>query len=89
MVAIHLYNRNPTAVLNHSSLPYEALYKQPLDYSKLRVFGSKCFPNLWPYRSNKLQDKSEPCLFMGYPANSDRYICMSSNDGRVIISCES
>lgn len=73
MVAVHLYNRNPTAILEHRS-PYEALYKRLPEYGKLRVFGSKYFPNLRAYRNNKLEDKSAPFLFMGYPANSDGYI---------------
>jgi len=59
MTTVFLYNRNPTSVLGGIS-PYEALHHRVPEYFKLRVFGSKCYPNLRPYRENKLSDKSAP-----------------------------
>lgn len=85
MTAVYLYNRNPTKVLCDIS-PYEALHQRSPKYRKLRVFGSKCYLNLRPYRDNKLADKSAPFTFMGYPMNSEGYICMDMKDGRIVIS---
>jgi len=85
MTAVYLYNRNPTSILGGIS-PYEALNHRAPEYFKLRVFGSICYPNMRPYRENKLGDKSQQCVFMGYPANCDGYICMNMEDGRTILS---
>lgn len=85
MTALHLYNRNPTKVLGGIS-PYEAMHHKTPEYFKLKVFGSICYPNMRPYRENKLGDKSVKCVFLGYPVNCEGYICMNMKDGRTVIS---
>lgn len=46
--------------------PYNILFNQEPNYTKLKTFGCLCFPWLKPYTNNKLEPRSEPCLFLGY-----------------------
>jgi hypothetical protein len=63
--AAYLINRLPTPGLNMRS-PHTVLFKFSPNYTKLKTFGCLCFPWLKPYTSNKLQPRSEPCIFLGY-----------------------
>lgn len=69
----YLYNHNPTPLLARKSLLEAFLGKTP-EYSRLRVFGSACYPCLRPYRSNKLGSKSTQCIFLGYSLTQDCYL---------------
>ncbi|KAG7534176.1 Integrase catalytic core [Arabidopsis thaliana x Arabidopsis arenosa] len=84
--AVYLINRMPTPVLDSLS-PYAKLFGQSPNYLKLRVFGSLCFPWLRPYNSHKLQDKSHPCVFMGYSLTQSAYLCLDITSGRLYTSC--
>ena len=57
-----------------------------LDYSFLRVFGSKCFPYLRGYAKNKLEPHSLPCVFLGYSEFYKGYICFHPPINRVYLS---
>lgn len=56
------------------------------NYNKLRTFGSLCFPWLRPYAPNKLQNRSAPCVFLGYSLTQSAYICLESTSSRIYIS---
>jgi hypothetical protein len=83
--ALHLINRLPTPRLSHKS-PWEKLFHKPPDISHFRTFGCICFPHLRPYNTHKLQPRTTPCLFLGYPAHTKGYICQDPNTKRVYIS---
>jgi hypothetical protein len=83
--AIHLINRLPTPKLSHKS-PWETLFHKAPDISHLKTFGCLCFPLLRPYNSHKLQPRSTPCIFLGYPAFSKGYICLDPTTHRLYIS---
>jgi hypothetical protein len=83
--AIHLINRLPTPKLSHKS-PWEKLFHKSPDISHLKTFGCICFPLLRPYNSHKLQPRSTPCIFLGYPAFSKGYICLDPTTPRLYIS---
>lgn len=85
LTACYLYNRNPTRIL-HGKSPLEALFQRSPEYSKLRVFGCKCFPCLCPYRTNKLDVKSSPCIFVGYSVDQDAYLCLEPSNHRIFAS---
>lgn len=70
--AVYLINRIPTQVL-HNVSPYNNVFGQTPNYLKLRVFDSLCFPWLRPYTSNKLDDRSRPCVFGGYSLTQSAY----------------
>ncbi|KAM2925447.1 hypothetical protein FF1_042962 [Malus domestica] len=82
--AIYLINRLPISGLTIS--PWEILFNQPPDYSKLRVFGCQCFPWLKPYVHSKLDAKSKSCIFLGYSLQHKGYRCFDPIDNRVYIS---
>jgi hypothetical protein len=71
--SVFLINRLPSSVLNMSS-PFQALFGKNPDFSSFRVFGSKCFPYLRDYASNKLGPKSMPYVFIGYSSKNTRDI---------------
>lgn len=63
---------------SHTHTKYEftlLLFKNHPSYTKLKSFGCLCFPWLKPYTSNKLQPRSERCVFLGYSLTQSAYIC--------------
>lgn len=70
--AIHLINRLPTYTFS-PKIPYELFYKKTPTYGYLRTFGCLCYPFIRTYASYKLEPRSIPCVFMGYPPNYKAY----------------
>lgn len=83
--ATYLINRLPTPVLDMDT-PVHKLFGTHPNYTKIRVFGSLCFPWLRPYTSHKLEDRSTPCAFIGYSQTQSAYLCLEPNTGRVYVS---
>ena len=83
--AAYLINRQPTAVLNMDS-PFHKLFGNQPNYHKLRVFGSLCFPRLRPYTAHKLEDRSTPCVFLGYSPTQSGYLCLQPHTGCIYMS---
>uniref|UniRef100_A0A2N9J182 Integrase catalytic domain-containing protein n=1 Tax=Fagus sylvatica TaxID=28930 RepID=A0A2N9J182_FAGSY len=83
--AIHLINRLPTPKLSHKS-PWEKLFHKLPNLTHLRTFGCLCFPYLRPYNHHKLQPRTTPCIFLGYPAHTKGYICLNPATQRTYIS---
>lgn len=85
VTAVHLAN-----LLPHSSLqfqiPHTLLFKSEPNYLALKPFGCTCFPWLKPYTSNKLQPKSQKCIFLGYCATSKGYKCYDPISTKVFVS---
>uniref|UniRef100_A0A2N9H8F5 Integrase catalytic domain-containing protein n=1 Tax=Fagus sylvatica TaxID=28930 RepID=A0A2N9H8F5_FAGSY len=82
---VHLINRLPIPKLSHQT-PWEMLFHKPSDITHLKTFGCLCFPYLRPYNTHKLQPRSTPCIFLGYPTYSKCYICLDPKTHRVYIS---
>ncbi|KAG7543090.1 Ribonuclease H-like superfamily [Arabidopsis thaliana x Arabidopsis arenosa] len=83
--AVYLINRMPTEVL-HGASPYAKLFQQPPNYQKLRVFGCLCYPWLRPYATNKLDNRSSMCVFLGYSLTQSAYLCFEVSTGRIYTS---
>ncbi|KAG7587359.1 GAG-pre-integrase domain [Arabidopsis thaliana x Arabidopsis arenosa] len=83
--ATYLINRLPTPVIEMES-PFKKLFGTAPNYSKLRVFGCLCFPWLRPYTNNKLEDRSTPCVFLGYSQTQSAYLCLQPSSGRIYTS---
>lgn len=67
-MATYLLNILPSKKLkNHS--PTQILYRKTPVYSHLRVFGCLYYPIFPSTTINKLQPRSTPCVFLGYPSN--------------------
>lgn len=84
-MTVYLINRLPTPVLN-LQLPYQRLFGIASNYEKFRVFGSICFPWLRPYASHKLDDRSLPCVFLGYSTTQSAYHCLRVPSERIYTS---
>jgi transposase InsO family protein len=83
LTAVYIINRLPTAILQQSS-PYEKLFHKSPEYTRLKVFGCKCFPLLRPYNTNKLEYRSKPCIILGY--SNAGYCCLDLFTNRVYLS---
>ena len=83
--AVYLINRLSTSMLSDKS-PYEKFHGLTPNYEKLRIFGCLCFPWLRPYTSHKLEDRSKPCVFLGYSLTQSAYLCLDPDTGRVYTS---
>ncbi|XP_021747926.1 uncharacterized protein LOC110713790 [Chenopodium quinoa] len=84
-MATYLHNILPTKLLAYDS-PTKILYQQDPSYSHLRVFGCLCYPLLPSTTINKLQPRSTPCVFLGYPPNHRGYKCYDISSRKIIIS---
>ena len=80
--AAYLINCLPTQTL-HMTTPYNVLFKTSPNYTKLKTFGCLCFPWLKPYTHNKLEQKSEPCVFLGYSLTQSAYICYNFKTNKI------
>jgi len=68
----HIINRLPMSNLSYKS-PFEALYKQSLDYSLLRTIGCLCFgANVG--EPNKFEARAHICVFLGYTFGCKGYM---------------
>lgn len=83
--ATYLINRLPTPNLSMES-PFQKLFGEAPNYSQLRVFGCLCFSWLRPYTSHKLEDRSTPCVFIGYSQTQSAYLCLQPSTGRIYVS---
>ena len=82
----YLINRMPSLVLGFHS-PWEKVYSKPPSLHALKAFGCACYPYLRPFNQNKLQPRSKPCVFLGYPPLSRGYICLDPTSNRIYIDC--
>lgn len=80
-----MINRLPTKIL-HNKLPWECLSHLAPDYHFLRTFGCLCFPWLRPYNKNKLEFRSQLCVFLKYNINHLGYKCLDIDNGRIFLS---
>ena len=83
--AVYLINRMPTQILSNQS-PYQTMFNERPNYSKLKIFGCLCFPWLRPYMPHKLSPRSVPCIFLGYSLTQSAYLCMDQTTNRVYVS---
>ncbi|GJU79735.1 ribonuclease H-like domain-containing protein [Tanacetum coccineum] len=82
-MAAHLLNILPSTAINNE-IPFIKLYNQTPTYEHLRVFGCLCYPHVDV--SHKLEPRSTPCIFLGYPANHRGYRCLDLASNKIIIS---
>ncbi|KAJ1695606.1 hypothetical protein LUZ63_012304 [Rhynchospora breviuscula] len=82
---LYVINRLPSAPTGVTS-PFQKLFNQPPDYKLLHVLGCVCYPLLRPYNSNKLQPRSEQCIFLGYSTTYKGYYCLHMPTSRMYIS---
>ncbi|GJU23832.1 ribonuclease H-like domain-containing protein [Tanacetum coccineum] len=82
-MAAHLLNILPSTAINNE-IPFTKLYNKTPTYEHLRVFGCLCYPHVDV--SHKLEPRSTPFIFLGYPANHRGYRCLELASNKIIIS---
>ncbi|XP_074293743.1 uncharacterized protein LOC141620890 [Silene latifolia] len=72
----------------HLSLltPLHILYHRNPSYSHIRVFGCLCYPLIPSTQINKLQARSLPCVFLGFPDQHRGYKCLDLRTNKIILS---
>ena len=70
--AVYLKNRSPTSCLKDIT-PFECWFNKRPDVSNIKVFGCKVYVHVPDQKRRKLDKKSIPCVFVGYPTNSKGY----------------
>ena len=63
--AIYLINRSPSAPLDFD-IPERFWTGNDVSYSHLKVFGCKAFLHVPKEKRSKLDNKTIPCIFVGY-----------------------
>lgn len=72
LTACHLINRTLSLVVSWQT-PFFRLYKENIDYSRLRVFGSLCFVSTSASNRSKFHPRAIPSVFFGYPQGIKGY----------------
>ena len=85
VTAVYLINRMPTQNLVFFTL-FQKLHGHAPNFHKLRIFGCLCFLWLKPYASHKLDDRSKPCVFLGYSLTQSAYLCLDRTENRIYTS---
>ncbi|CAH9135249.1 unnamed protein product [Cuscuta epithymum] len=65
LTACYLINRSPSVPLNFE-VPEKKWSRRDVSYSHLKVFGCKAFAHVSKELRQKLDLKSNPCIFIGY-----------------------
>lgn len=81
----YLLNILPTKSSKHNT-PTELLYNSTPSFDHLRVFGCLCYPLTPSTTIHKLEHRSHPCVFLGYPSNHRGYKCFNLETKQIIIS---
>ncbi|KAK9049523.1 hypothetical protein SSX86_031509 [Deinandra increscens subsp. villosa] len=84
-MATYILNILPSKTLNYNT-PTFLLYRRHPSYTHLRVFGCLCYPLLPPTSIHKLDPRSRPCIFLGYPAHHRGYKCLDLSNNHIILS---
>lgn len=66
--------------------PYQLLYTKSPDLKSLRIFGIAVYPWLRPYNINKLQSRSERCVFLRYSMGYKGVICYNPKTRKCVVS---
>ena len=83
-MAIYLPHILPSKVL-HYDTPLHILYNKVPSYSHLRVFGCLCYPLIPSTTIHKLQPRSTPSVFLGFPSNHRGYKCYDLSSNKIIV----
>lgn len=83
--SVFLLNRLPTRVLEMKT-PFEAWFDVKPILRNLKVFGCLCFSHIPQVKRDKLGEKAEPRIFVGYSLVSKAYRIYQPQTGKVITS---
>jgi len=82
---VHIINRLPSTVINNVC-PYQILYKKPLTYLNLKVFGTLCFASTLECNRTKLDPRARKCVFLGFKTGIKGYVLLDTLSREIFIS---
>lgn len=85
LASTYIINIIPFTVLNNVS-PYEVLFKEPPNYSELKVFGCLAMATPPGVITNKFKPRTVPCVFVGYPASKRGYKLLNLDSMTFMVS---
>jgi len=83
--ASYIYNRFPHKGINNK-IPYEVLYKKPINYNNMKVFGCRVVFIIPKQFRQKFENHALPGIFLGYTNNSNAFKVFDITHNKVIIS---
>ncbi|KAJ9541710.1 LOW QUALITY PROTEIN: hypothetical protein OSB04_028216 [Centaurea solstitialis] len=84
-MATYILNIIPSKTKNNTT-PTLLLYNKHPSYTHLRTFGCLCYPLIPSTSIHKLENRSTPCVFLGYRSNHRGYKCYDLSTRKIIIS---
>ncbi|CAH9100364.1 unnamed protein product [Cuscuta epithymum] len=84
-MATYLHNVLPSSTLSNLS-PTHILYHKTPSYDHIQVFGCLCYPHHPTSTIHKLDARSTPCIFLGFPTHHKGYICLNPQTGQITLS---
>jgi len=81
----YIHNRIPHKG-NNNKIPYEVLFNEKMDYSKLRVFGCRVYFLVPKQFRKKLDNTSLPGIFIGYDRNTAAYRIYDTTNNKIVLS---
>jgi hypothetical protein len=81
--ACYLINRSSSVPLKFE-IPERVWSKKNVSYSHLRVFGCKAYMHIPTEQRSKLDDKTTPCIFLGYGNEKFRYRLWDQEKRRIV-----
>lgn len=85
LTACYLINRMHSRVLNGKSPFFVLLPDYIIFHLVPRVFGCVAFENVLHPPCEKFDNRSIPCVFLGYSPGKKGYKCMNPKDGLVYL----
>lgn len=80
---VPILNLLPSTSINKKKLLFSVLFNKPRSYTHFRVFGSVCYPHT--NTTDKLEPRSTPSIFLGYPLLHKGYRCFDLKTRKIII----
>ena len=87
MTAVYLINRSPLAPLN-GDVPQRVWTGRNISLEHLRLFGCLAYMHVAKDQRSKLDNKSKPCIFLGYSEDEFGYRLWDLLDRKVGRSCD-
>jgi hypothetical protein len=83
--SVYILNRCPTSALDMMT-PYEAWYEKKPNVNHFRVFGCVAYVHVVDQKRQKLDPKSESCIFVGYSEQSKAYRLYNPLTNSIVVS---
>ena len=84
-IAVYMINKSPSFPLDFD-IPQRVRARKDVPYSHLKVFGCKAFMHVPNEQRSKLDDKTTPCIFIGYLDEEFGYRLWDSEKQKTITS---